>query len=95
MPEIRKLRRSDLDAVSELAVLANPHVTKEKYCKHILDELRENPDLSFVAVENGKVAGYVQADIHDDEAVFEDVAVVIEHQRKGMGKRLLDKELED
>ncbi|MDI6846617.1 MAG: GNAT family N-acetyltransferase [Candidatus Bathyarchaeia archaeon] len=95
MPKIviRKMRRSDLDAVSELAMLANPHATKEKYCKHILDELRKNPDLSFVAVENGKVVGYVQADIHNDEAVLEDIAVAKEYQMKGIGKRLLNKEL--
>ncbi|MDI6905434.1 MAG: GNAT family N-acetyltransferase [Candidatus Bathyarchaeia archaeon] len=95
MPKIviRKMRRSDLDAVSELAMLANPHATKEKYCKHILDDLRKNPDLSFVAVENGKVVGYVQADIHNDEAVLEDIAVAKEYQMKGIGKRLLNKEL--
>ncbi len=87
------MRRSDLDTVSELAMLANPHATKEKYRKHILDELRENPDLSFVAVENGKVVGYVQADIHNDEAVLEDIAVAEEYQVKGIGKRLLNKEL--
>lgn len=93
LPKIRKMRRSDLDTVSELAMLANPHATKEKYRKHILDELRENPDLSFVAVENGKVVGYVQADIHNDEAVLEDIAVAEEYQVKGIGKRLLNKEL--
>ncbi len=87
------MRRSDLNTVSELAMLANPHATKEKYSKHILDELRENPDLSFVAVENGKVVGHVQADIHNDEAVLEDIAVAKECQVKGIGKRLLNKEL--
>ncbi len=87
------MRRSDLDTVSELAMLANPHTTKERYRKHILGELEENPNLSLVAVENGKVVGYVQAEVRDDHAVLEDIAVAKEYQRKGMGKRLLDKEL--
>lgn len=90
---IRKMRRSDLNIVSELAMLANPFTTKEKYCKHTLDELKENPDLSFVAVENGRVVGYVQAKVHNDKAMLEDIAVAKEHQGKGIGKLLLDKEL--
>jgi len=84
---------SDLDIVSELAMLANPHSIKEKYKKLILDELRENPDLSFVAAIDGKVVGYVLADIHNDEAVLEDIAVSEKLQGKGIGKNLLNKEL--
>jgi ribosomal-protein-alanine N-acetyltransferase len=90
---IRKMCRSDLDIVSELAMLANPFATKEKYRKHILDELKENPDLSFVAVENGRVVGYVQAEVRNDQAVLEDIAVAKEYQGKGIGKQLLNKEL--
>jgi ribosomal protein S18 acetylase RimI-like enzyme len=80
---IRKMRKEDLMVVSELALLANPHATKEKYSKHILDELKENPDLSFVAVYDGKVVGYVQAALCNDEAVLEDVVVDKEYQGKG------------
>jgi len=90
---IRRMRESDLAIVSELAMLANPHAVKKKYSKHVLNELKENPDLSFVATDNEKVVGYIQADIHDDEAVLEDIAVAKEHQRKNLGKSLLDKEL--
>ena len=84
---------SDLDTVSELAMLANPFTTIEKYRKHLLDELKENPDLSLVAFENGRVVGYVQAEVHNDKAMLEDIAVAKEHQGKGIGKLLLDKEL--
>jgi ribosomal protein S18 acetylase RimI-like enzyme len=87
------MHSSDLDAVSDLAMLANPHAMKEKYSKHILDELRKNSNLSFVAAVEGKVVGYVQADIHDGEAVLEDIAVAEEHQGKGVGKCLLAREL--
>lgn len=90
---IRKMRKEDLKVVSEIAMLANPHATKEKYSKHLLEILKENPDLSFVAVCNGKIIGYVQADLYDDEAVLEDIAVEKEYQGKGIGKMLLNKEL--
>jgi len=95
MPKIviRKMCRSDLNTVSELAMLANPFTTREKYRKHLLDELKENPDLSLVAVENGRVIGYVQAEVHNNKAMLEDIAVAKEHQRRGIGKRLLVKEL--
>jgi ribosomal-protein-alanine N-acetyltransferase len=82
----------DLNDVSELAILANPFATKEKYCAHITEELRENPDLSFVVIENGKVIGYAQAEIQNDNAMLEDIAVAKEYQRKGIGNRLLSKE---
>lgn len=84
---------SDLDVVSELSMLANPQAIKKKYKKLILDELRENPDLSFVATIDRKVVGYALADIHDDEAVLEDMAISEKLQGRGVGKRLLNKEL--
>ncbi|MDI6690923.1 MAG: GNAT family N-acetyltransferase [Candidatus Bathyarchaeota archaeon] len=77
------MRKEDLTVVSELAMLANPHATKEKYSEHLLDELKENPDLSFVAVYNGKIVGYVQADLCNDEAILEDIVVDKEYQGKG------------
>jgi predicted N-acetyltransferase YhbS len=76
---VQLMRESDLNSVSELAILVNPFKTKEKYHKYLLDELRENPDLSFVAVENGKVVGYVQADTLNDETMLEDIAVAKEY----------------
>jgi ribosomal protein S18 acetylase RimI-like enzyme len=90
---VRKMHPSNLDVVSDLAMLANPHAVKEKYKKLILDELKENPDLSFVATIGGDVVGYVLADIHDGRATLEDIAVSEKFQGKGIGKRLLDKEL--
>ncbi len=59
---IRKMSELDLAEVSELAPLANPHAVREEYRKHIIEVLKENPDLSFVAVADGKVIGYVQAE---------------------------------
>jgi ribosomal protein S18 acetylase RimI-like enzyme len=37
--------------------------------------------------------GYVQADINDDEAMLEDIAIAKKYQGKGIGKRLLRREL--
>ena len=88
---IRPMREDDLETVSELAMLANPHAKKEKYREHVVDELKENPDLSFVAVHNGKVVGYVQGDTRGPMTTIEDLAVA---KGKGIGKQLLDAELE-
>lgn len=78
--------------VSELAMLANPHATKKEYSKGILKELRENPNLSLVAVDNGKVVGYALSEMHNDkEAVLEDIVVAEDHQKKGIGSLLLNK----
>ena len=90
---IRRMVESDLNVVSELALLANPHATREVYRKHVSDELEENPDLSFVAVEKGKVVGYAQADVRNSLSVLEDIAVANDHQGRGIGKLLLEKEL--
>jgi ribosomal protein S18 acetylase RimI-like enzyme len=90
---VRKMREDDLPTVSELAMLANPHATKEKYREHIAVELKDNPDLSFVATVEGKVVGYAQAEVCDNnEALLEDIAVAEEYQKKGIGKQLLSKE---
>ncbi len=90
---IRQMEEGDLDVVSELAMLANPFAVKEKYRNHIFDELRENPDLSFVATVNGGVVGYVQADIHNATSTLEDIVIAEEHQMKGLGRMLLEKVL--
>ena len=91
---IRLMVEDDLKIVSELAMLANPHAEKKKYREFIIDELRRNPDLSFVAIDGRKVVGYVQGDIQGAMATLEDIAVAEEYQRKGIGKQLLSVELE-
>ena len=88
------MREKDLETVSELAMLANPHATREKYQEHVVDELKENPDLSFVAVCDGRVVGYVQGDTRGPMTTIEDLAVDEGDQGKGIGKRLLSAELD-
>jgi len=91
---IRRMFEPDLAEVSELAPLANPHAVKEKYKKRIIRVLEENPDLSFVAVRDGRVIGYVQASTRGSRAVIEDLVVDKGYQGKGVGRRLLKKELQ-
>ena len=88
------MREEDLEAVSELVMLANPHATKENYREHVVDELRENPDLAFVAVDGEEVVGYVQGDTRGQMTTVEDLAVAKDYQRKGIGKQLMSTELE-
>ncbi len=89
----RKMRRSDLAAVSDLALLANPHAEKTSYNAHLEEELRDNPELAFVAVEDGKIVGYVMGDVHGSHAVLEDIAVDEARQNLGIGRMLLETEL--
>lgn len=90
---IRKMRKSDLDVVSELAMLANPFAEKAKYRKHIKEELENKPELAFVAVKNKKVVGYVMGDVHNGHGILEDLAVEVAHQHQGIGTLLLETEL--
>ena len=93
--KIRPMKKEDIEAVSELAMLANPFADKETYKRHLLDELELNPELSIVAVnEKDEVIGYAQADVHGKMAVLEDIAVSKDWQRKGVGRKLLEKEIE-
>jgi hypothetical protein len=47
---IRKMVECDLAEVSELTLLANPHAVKDEYKRYLEDLLKNQPDLSFVAV---------------------------------------------
>jgi ribosomal protein S18 acetylase RimI-like enzyme len=88
------MHQKDLVTVSELAMLANPFAAKAKYREHIVDELEENPDLAFVAVDRDRVVGYVQGDTRGSKTTLEDIAVAEDYQGKGVGQQLLQTELE-
>ena len=81
--------KDDLDAVLELAMLANPHAKRERYREHVADELKESPDLAFVAVADGEVVGYVQGDTRGPMPTIEDIAVAKDYQGRGIGEKLL------
>lgn len=90
---IRKVKKNDLDVISELAMLANPFAEKSKYRKHIEEELESKLELAFAAVKNNKVVGYVMGDVRDGHGVLEDIAVDTAHQHQGIGTLLLETEL--
>jgi ribosomal protein S18 acetylase RimI-like enzyme len=89
----RKMRQNDLETVSNLSMLANPHAEKERYKSLIVDLMKSFPDLAFVAVCGGKVVGYIMGDVKGGKGCIEDIAVDVKHQRKGIGKQLMDKGL--
>jgi ribosomal-protein-alanine N-acetyltransferase len=91
---IKKMVECDLAEVSELTLLANPHAAKKEYKRYLEDLSKNHPDLSFVAVRDKRVIGYVQAAIHGAMAVIEDIAVNKEFQGRGVGEKLLKKELQ-
>ena len=95
MVRIRCMNESDVDFVAQLAILANPYADASSYRKHIVEELREYPALSFVAEnEEGVILGYAQGEVHGDIGVLEDLAVSESHQGRGIGTLLLKREIE-
>ena len=87
------MHQNDLGVVSELSVLANPHMEKTRYKNHIVDLMKRHPDLAFVAVYSGKVVGYIMGNIEKGKSWIEDIAVDVNYQKRGIGKQLLKKEL--
>jgi ribosomal-protein-alanine N-acetyltransferase len=47
-----------------------------------------------VAVDGGTVVGYAQAEVRGDRAILQDIAVAEDHQRRGIGRKLLLKALD-
>lgn len=88
------MREVDLEIVSDLAMIANPHAVKEQYQKHVFNELKENPDLAFVAIDGERVVGFVQGDTRGRMTTIEDLAVAEKYQGKGIGSQLLKIEID-
>lgn len=91
---IRRMGESDLDSVSDLSILANPHAVKEKYRANLVRWVNEFGDLAFVAEKDGSIVGYVTGETSNDMAWIQDIAVAPEEQGKGVGNRLLHKQLQ-
>ena len=90
------MKTEDISELLESYMLANPHSNSESIEKWTLDTLRENQDLCYVAEVQGRVIGGVSAFMSDEEiGVIDDLAVVSEYHRKGIGSELLKKVTEE
>jgi len=96
------MKKSDLEEIAKLAVLANPFArdeenpdrVTEEYMKNVRYWLKNFSELAFVAEENGRVVGYVAGEVGREIGVIEDIAVAEAFQRRGIGSALMRKELE-
>ncbi len=97
VPRIRPVNEKDtserLNQILDLAMLANPWATKNKYREFLLSTFHEFPRLSFVAVDRGRIAGYVMGDANRGAGEVEDVAVLPAYRGRGLGRRLMRVEL--
>jgi aminoglycoside 3-N-acetyltransferase I len=100
---IRRLSKNDLDTMRSLNVLFgdvfkdpesyHDHKPSDDYLRDFLDDER---NIAVVALQDDKVVGGLVAYILDKfekqrrEVYLYDLAVSTEHQRKGVGRQLLD-----
>ncbi|UCD20573.1 MAG: GNAT family N-acetyltransferase [archaeon] len=94
---IRRVKKTDLE---EIAKLYKRMYSKKPYCerwneKNLMIKLKENIGWMkfFVAEENKKIIGFIMFYIYlwsrGWNAYIEDVGVVEEYRRQGVGKRLI------
>ena len=97
VPRISPMNEKDtserLNQILDLAMLANPWATKNKYREFLLSTFHEFPRLSFVAVDRGRIAGYVMGDANRGAGEVEDIAVLPAYRGRGLGRRLMRVEL--
>jgi ribosomal protein S18 acetylase RimI-like enzyme len=94
---IRRMELEDLPAVYRLG-LRCWNVLDKPYnywsIREVADHFETEPDLSFVAVDNGSVVGFVLGaesyEILEDTGHLEWVAVAPEHRGGGLGGRLIE-----
>ncbi|KAK1350485.1 N-terminal acetyltransferase A complex catalytic subunit ard1 [Hamiltosporidium tvaerminnensis] len=92
MVEIRKMNYSDLESVQEINTKNLPENYKMKLYYYILTLY---PDLSFVAVDNGLIVGYIlikleKEDLDINLAYITSLCVDFEYRNRGIGKRLIE-----
>lgn len=100
---IRRLSKNDLDTMRSLNVLfGDVFKDSESYHDHkpsddyLRDFLEDERNITVVALQGDKVVGGLVAYILDKfekqrrEVYLYDLAVSTEHQRKGVGRQLLD-----
>jgi [ribosomal protein S18]-alanine N-acetyltransferase len=85
-PEIRAVRRDDIDAVALLEQAS----FNDPYPSYFLSELaRDNPDTFLIATLGNEIVGYAVVDGWQDHHHLISIAVRPDSRRKGLGDRLL------
>jgi len=93
---VRPMSSMDLDAVSIIYALANPHASSEAIKKWTTDTLEKFSGLCYVAEVEGRVVSGVSGLRRDpDIGVVDDLAVAEEYQGRGIGSALLGRLLGD
>ncbi|HEV2120672.1 MAG TPA: GNAT family N-acetyltransferase [Candidatus Bathyarchaeia archaeon] len=91
---IRAMVQADFDArldqIMKLALLANPKASRDLYKQYILKIFKEFPNLAFVAVDDDKLVGFVMGSLQEEQGEIEDLAIIENHRRKGLGKKLVE-----
>ena len=86
MPQIRKMKESDLDQVADIAKRA---FTRPWSRQGFQEALPAENAIFLVAEENGVVEGYCGMFVAVDEGEIINIAVKPEFQRKGIADRLM------
>jgi len=84
---LREMTEADLDAVSciENEVHAHPWTRR-----NFSDALRSKYECKVYASEAGEMLGYAVLMLAVDEAELLDIAIAMQHQRRGLGRKLLE-----
>jgi [ribosomal protein S18]-alanine N-acetyltransferase len=83
-----------LRSILDLAMMANPWAARGKYKDYLLERFRMFPQLSLVAVHQHKIVGFVMGETTGKLGEVEDIAVLPQYRRRGIGRRLMRAELE-
>ena len=85
--QVRPVRKEDLPGVHELEASS----FKDPFPPYFIDQLANaNPETFLVAVEDGRIVGYVVVDKWTDHQHLVSLAVSAGSRRKGIGQALLD-----
>ena len=82
-----------LEQIMDLAMLANPYATKNRYREFLLTLFQKFPHFAFVIVNRTRIIGYVMGSTDRNKGEVEDIAVLPAFRGRGFGRRLMRVEL--
>ncbi len=85
------IRAAQTEDVPAVASLIEPHVRQRKLLPRTTEELLALTRNGFVAESNGQLVGFAAVDIYSRKlAEVQCLAVASSHQRRGIGKQLVE-----